>query len=460
MSTTELGTGFLLAAVVILVLCRAVALLLRPLGQPPVVAEMIAGVLLGPSVLGLVLPSVEHHLFPTDLRPMLYVTGQLGLTLFMFQSGYEFRLERIRPVARQAALISVAGSAAPLLLGAGLTWAVHGWVDTSPPGVPLHVTVAFVGVTLAITAFPMLARIITENGLTGTSFGTISLAAGAMDDVAAWILLAGVVSLARGSVGTVVLAVAGAAGLMLALTVLFRLRGPALRASERLSFDQLLLGTVLLLCLAAWYTDRVGLYAVFGAFSLGVAYPRSPRVDQAVEATAPLSRVLLLPLFFAYSGLNTDTGLLSDPSLLLFAVGCTVVAVAGKFGACWLAARLGGQSPAVALRIGTLMNARGLMQLIAINVGLSEGIVSPSMFTVLVMVAVVTTVMATPLLRLWDRLDGGVPPLPDDANPEGGGSLPDDASAGLDGAGAGTTGAGGSGRAVGATTATSKGPTA
>jgi Kef-type K+ transport system membrane component KefB len=413
MSSTELGTAFLLAVVVILLVCRALTLLLRPLAQPPVVAEMVAGVVLGPSVLGLLLPSVEHHLFPDQLRPVLYVVGQLGLTLYMFQTGYDFRLDRIKPVAKSAALISVAGSATPLALGAALTWALHDTVDASPPGIPLHVTVLFVGVTLAITAFPMLARIITENALTETSFGAISLAAGALDDAAAWILLAGVVSLARGSAGTFVLAAVGAVGLVVLLVALVRLRRPLLRASERLSGEQLMLVMLLLLVLCAWYTDRIGLYAVFGAFSLGAAFPRSPRVDRAVEATGPLSRSLLLPLFFTYSGLNTDTGLLSDPALLLFAVACTAAAIGGKFGACWAAARLGGQPPALALRIGTLMNARGLMQLIAINVGLAEGIVSPSMFTVLVVVAVVTTMMATPLLKLWDRLDGGVPPAED-----------------------------------------------
>lgn len=418
MSATALGPAFLLAVVVILLTCRAAAWALRPLGQPPVVAEMIAGVLLGPSVLGLVAPSWEHTVFPADLRPILYAAGQLGLVLFMFQAGYEFRVERIRPVARPAALISAAGIAAPLALGTALVWAVHGSVHTAPAGVPLYVTAPFVGVTLSITAFPMLARIITERRLTNTAFGTISLAAGALDDVIAWIMLAGVLSLNRGSAGPLVLAGAGAVGMLVVLTALFRLRGPAIRLAERLPSDQLLLVTLLLLCLAAWYTDRIGLYAVFGAFSLGVAYPRAPKIDRTLEAAAPISRVLLLPLFFTYSGLNTDTGLLTDPTLLLFAGGCTLAAVVGKFGACWFAARLSGQGNEVALRVGTLMNARGLMQLIAINVGLAEGVVNRSMFTVLVVVALVTTVMATPLLSLWDRLDGGVPDAPDPGAPD------------------------------------------
>ncbi|MBD0735363.1 cation:proton antiporter [Streptomyces sp. CBMA29] len=412
MSATALGPAFLLAVVVILLTCRIAAWALRPLAQPPVVAEMIAGVLLGPSVLGLVAPSWEHAVFPADLRPVLYVAGQLGLVLFMFQAGYEFRVDRIKPVARPAALISTAGIVVPLALGTALVWAVRGSVHTAPDGVPMYVAAPFVGVTLSITAFPMLARIITERGLTDTAFGTISLAAGALDDVVAWVLLAGVLSLSRGTSGPIVLAVAGAAGLSVVLIALVRLRGPAIRIAERLPSDQLLLVTLLLLCLAAWYTDRIGLYAVFGAFSLGVAYPRAPRIDRTLEAAAPVSRVLLLPLFFTYSGLNTDTGLLTDPTLLLFAAGCTLAAVVGKFGACWLAARLAGQSGPVALRVGTLMNARGLMQLIAINVGLAEGVVTRSMFTVLVLVALVTTVMATPLLALWDRRDGGVPDAP------------------------------------------------
>lgn len=407
MSTTAFGPAFFLALLVILLACRLTAALLRPLGQPPVVAEMIAGVLLGPSALGAASPWVEHEVFPDPLRPVLYAAGQFGLALYMFQCGYEFRADRIRPVARSAVRISAAGVALPLALGAALVVGTHHAVRISPAGVGVWVAALFTGVTLSITAFPMLARIISERGLTGSRFGAVSLASGALDDVVAWLLLAVVLSLFHGSAGPAALALGGGAGLVAMLVLLRRSSARVLRWTERLDADQLLLVWVLVLCLAAWGTDRMGLYAVFGAFSLGIAFPRSHRVDQVLAAAAPFGRIVLLPLFFTFSGLNTEFGLLFTPGVLLFTLGCTAVAVVGKFGGCWGAARLAGEPGPVALRVATLMNARGLMQLIAINVGLSEGIVTRTMFTVLVVVALVTTVMATPLLRLWDRLDGG-----------------------------------------------------
>ncbi|TKA00274.1 cation:proton antiporter [Actinacidiphila oryziradicis] len=407
MSPTELAPAFFLSVVVILVVCRLVGLALRSLGQPPVVGEMVAGVVLGPSVLGLLAPGVESQLFPAEMRPVLYVVGQIGLVVFMFQAGYEFHTDRIRPVARAAASISASGIVAPLALGAGLTFLVHGSVDVFPADVSTLVSALFVGVTLSITAFPMLARIITERGLTGSRFGSIALASGALDDAVAWVMLAGVLSLAGTGVSTFLVALLGAVGLAAVLAVLAKARGRATLAAAKLSSDQLLLATVVVLFLAAWYTDRIGLYAVFGAFSLGLVLPRSEPVDRAVAAISPVSRIVFLPLFFTYSGLNTNFSLLSGTSVLLFTAACVVLAVVGKLGACWLAARLVGEKPEVALRVGTLMNARGLMQLIAINVGLAAGIVSPAMFSVLVVVALVTTVMATPLLSLWDRIDAG-----------------------------------------------------
>ncbi|MFI0257943.1 cation:proton antiporter [Streptomyces sp. NPDC017056] len=405
MSTTELGPVFFLAVVVILLVCRLVGRALRALGQPPVVGEMVAGVVLGPSVLGLLAPGVETALFPQELRPALYVAGQIGLVVFMFQTGYEFRSAPVRTVAKPAAMISAAGIFVPLAMGVGLTYAVHDRVDVFPAGVSVAVSALFVGVTLAITAFPMMARIITERGLTGTRFGSLSLASGAVDDALAWVLLAGVLSMAGSGTGPLVLALGGTAVLVAVLALLARSGNRMAGLADRRHPDELLLITVIALFLAAWYTDRIGLYAVFGAFSLGVVFPRSEAVDRAIAALGPISRIVFLPLFFTYSGLNTDFALLAAPGLLLFTAGCVVLAVLGKLGACWLAARLAGEEGAVALRVGTLMNARGLMQLIAINIGLAAGIVTPSMFAVLVVVALVTTVMATPMLTLWDRID-------------------------------------------------------
>ncbi|MEU2437450.1 cation:proton antiporter [Streptomyces rubradiris] len=405
MSTTEMGPAFFLAVVVILTACRLVSRLLRPLGQPPVVGEMVAGVALGPSVLGLLSPGLEKAVFPDEIRPVLYVAGQVGLVVFMFLSGYEFRTDRLRSVGRTAVPVSAAGIVVPLLLGTGLAWAAHDAVDLYPAGISPSVGALFVGVTVAITAFPMMARIITERGLTKTRFGAVSLAAGALDDAVAWVLLAGVLSMAGSGAETFLRAVIGTVGLAVFLGIFLRVRPSALERARRLTGEQMLLVTVLLLFLAAWYTDRIGLYAVFGAFSLGVVFPRDPVVTRAVEAVAPVSRIVFLPLFFAYSGLNTDFTLLSDGGLLLFTVVCVAVAIISKFGACWATARLLGEPQAVAVRVGTLMNARGLMQLIAINVGLSAGIASPALFGVLVIVALVTTVMTAPLLALLDHRD-------------------------------------------------------
>ncbi|MCZ9343809.1 cation:proton antiporter, partial [Streptomyces sp. TRM76130] len=253
-----------------------------------------------------------------------------------------------------------------------------------------------------MTAFPMLARIIAEQNLAGTRYGSLSLGAGAVDDAVAWMLLAGVFSIAGGSAGLVSLAVAGGFGLLVVLAVVVRLRERAVLLAERAAPENLLLALVGVLFLVAWYTDEIGLYAVFGAFSLGLVFPRSPQLDRTVETLQPVGRVFL-PLFFTYSGLNTDFTLLGSGPVLLFTAGCVLVAVAGKFGACWLAARLAGEPNRVALRVGALMNARGLMQLIALNLGLAAGIVTQAMFSALVVVAIVTTVMATPLLALIDR---------------------------------------------------------
>jgi Kef-type K+ transport system membrane component KefB len=408
MSPTELAPRFFLAAMVILLFCRLVSVGVSRLGQAPVVGEMIAGVLLGPSLLGLVAPGVEHAVFPAAVRPILYVAGQVGLVALMYQAGRELRPFLKGGLAGTAALVSGAGVLLPLALGVGLTVVAHGHVDIFAPGVSLPVSAGFVGVALAITAFPMLARIINERHIAGTRYGSLSLAAGAVDDVVAWILLAGVLSAASGRNWPIFKALGGAMIFAVVLIFIVRPLLARLLADTRVGEATSILVTLAVLFAAAWWTDEIALYAVFGAFSVGLAMPDLPAVERVTPTVNVLTWVFV-PMFFTYSGLNTRFALLTDPALLLFSVAAVVVAIAGKFGGCWAAARLRGEPPAVALRVGALMNARGLMQLIALNVGLAAHIVSSGMFTALVLVALTTTIMASPVLAWLDRRSGGTP---------------------------------------------------
>ncbi|MEV4055723.1 cation:proton antiporter [Amycolatopsis sp. NPDC049688] len=405
MSPSEAAPVFFLAVVAILVVVRLVCLAAVKLGQPPVVGEMIAGVLLGPSLFGLLLPGVQAALFPDGIRSLLYVGGQIGLVIYMFGAGYEFNLSSIGKSRKSVAAISSAGTLLPLLLGIAVSVVGLNWVGIGKDGVSPVTSMAFVGVALAITAFPMLARIITERGIASTKFGSLALACGALDDVLAWILLAVVLGMHAGSAGPVALALGG--GVLFAGLVFIvgrRLLAKAM-SSERIGLDQRVLITAMTLFAAAWFTDTIGLYAVFGAFCVGIAFPRTPASDAVLAKIMPIGRIVFLPLFFTYSGLNTRFALLADPKLLAFAVLCVVVAIVGKLGASWGAARLAGEPPAIAARVGVLVNARGLMQLIALNVGLAAGIVSSALFTVLVLVALVTTIMTAPLLSWLDRRD-------------------------------------------------------
>jgi Kef-type K+ transport system membrane component KefB len=403
MTPVELAPRFFLAVAVILLFCRLMAWLLGKVGQPAVVSEMVAGVLLGPSLLGLLAPDIQDALFPAALYPVLYIVGQVGLVIFMFQAGYAFTAHRVTGLAGTAGAVSLAGILVPLGLGALLVLATAGRVPVLADGASAGVTAAFVGVALAITAFPMLARIITEGGHAGTRYGSLALASGALDDLVAWILLAAVLATASGRPGPAVVTLGGAVLFGVLLWFVGRRLAAALIGSDRLGDQSRLLGLIALLFGVAWYTDEIGLYAVFGAFSVGAIMPHTERTDRMIATIVPICQVAFLPLFFTYSGLHTEFGLLGQPSVLLFAVGCVALAIVGKFGACWAAARLRGEPQEVALRVGALMNARGLMQLIAINVGMAAGIVNSTLFTALVLVALVTTLMTTPVLSWITR---------------------------------------------------------
>lgn len=412
MSPFELSIRFFLQLAVILAVCRLVGWLAARAGQPQVVGEMIAGVVLGPSVFGVLAPEAQAAIFPPESRSILFCASQVGLAIYMFLVGVEFDARRIRARARSALAVSASGILAPLVLGAGAAALLMDSWPLFPPEVGRLEAMLFLGAAMAITAFPMLARIIHERGLAGTPVGTLALGAGSVDDAAAWCVLAVVLAVFSGQTAMALLAIGG--GLFyVALVVIFAVplfRWLEHRTAARGELTRPALSGVLgLVMLGSWFTDIIGIYAVFGAFALGVAVPKGELARHLQIHAEKFTAGFLLPLFFVYSGLNTKIALLDSLPLWGVAALLTLVAILAKGVACFMAARLCGEAPRDAFRIGALMNARGLMELIILNIGLERGIITPTLFTMMVLMAIVTTLMAVPLFRLAGPLGGGDP---------------------------------------------------
>jgi len=398
----QLSATFFLQMFVILLVCRLVGAMARRLGQPQVVGEMIAGVFLGPSLLGFIFPGAQQMLFPKESLKVLYVGAQLGVGLYMFLVGVEFDVVTFRSRARSAAWVSSAGMLAPFVLGAALAIALIKIPGLFSEKATLLETMLFLGAAMSITAFPMLARIIYERGLTGTPLGTLALAAGAIGDAGAWCVLA-IVLASFGAGPTVAIKAIGGGVLyaVLVLTVgrkLLQRLGAAAEKSGSVS-PALLAVTLMLFMLAVWVTDSIGIHAVFGGFLLGIAMPRGFFARELQRQLEPFAVVFLLPMFFTFSGLNTRLDMVNNPQMLLIAVAVIAAACLGKGGACWAAARLNGEDNRTALAVGTLMNSRGLMELIIINIGLQKGVIQPALFSVMVLMAIVTTLMASPMFE-------------------------------------------------------------
>ena len=401
----DFSVHFFLQLAVILVACRVVGWLGKKyLAQPQVVGEMIAGVVLGPSLLGLFLPDIQGAIFPKETKNVLYAGAQLGVGLYMFLVGTTLQLDHFKSKARSAVGVSIAGIVAPFIIAVLIT----PWLLKVPglfaEGISQANATLFLGACIALTAFPMLARIINERGLSNTSLGTLSLTAGAFDDACSWCVLAIVLATFGAGPGIAVLAIGG--GVAYAAFILIfgrKLLAPLGRIVERQGEMSLtILGfTLALFCLSAFVMDAVGIHAIFGGFILGTVMPRGLFVAELKKKVEPLAVILLLPMFFTYSGLNTRMDMVNSPALLLMALGILVASVAAKGGACYLAARLAGENNRTALGIGALMNSRGLMELIIINIGLQKGIIGPTLFSILVLMAIVTTMMASPLFEIF-----------------------------------------------------------
>ncbi len=402
MSNSQLSTLFFLQMAVIIATCRVVGWLCRRyMGQPQVVGEMIAGVVLGPSLLGWIAPDLQAALFPAETKKLLYVGAQLGVGLYMFLVGLTFDREEFRASFGKAAAVSLGGMAAPFAVAALMVPWLIGLPGLFMPAVSVAQASLFLGAAIAITAFPMLARIIHERGLAGTRLGTLSLSAGALGDAGAWVVVALVLASLGAGAGVAIKAAGG--GLAFALVMVLvapRLLRPLATREASEGLLALVLG-LFLLC--AWAMDAAGMHAVFGGFLLGTAMPRGPFADALRAKLEPFATTFLLPMFFTFSGLNTQMQVLGQVGLIGATLAILAAAILAKGGACYLAARLTGEDHRTALGIGALMNARGLMELIIINIGLQQGIIGPALFAMLVLMAIVTTLMASPLFSLTRR---------------------------------------------------------
>jgi Kef-type K+ transport system membrane component KefB len=402
----------LLALAVIIITARGLAALCVKLNQPPVIGEVVAGLMLGPSLLGRIAPSAAAYVLPQSVAPFLGVLAQVGVVLYMFLVGVELDLSRIRGRVHSTVVISHASIVTPFLLGSGLALLLYPRFSNS--SVPFTVFCLFCGVAMSVTAFPVLARILTDRGIQTSAMGTTALTCAAVDDVTAWCLLAIVVSVATHTGGGALLTIGLSIVYVALMVIVVR---PLLTRFARWQQTQgelprgLLAFVCVLLLVSAFITEAIGIHAIFGAFTLGAMIPHDSSLAKALKAKLEdIVLVFFLPAFFAYTGMRTQVSLLNGASTWLWCGIVLATASAGKFGGSFVAARLSGLGWRDAASIGVLMNTRGLVELIVLNIGLDLKVISPTLFAMLVLMAVITTVSTTPILHAIGKLKPALPP--------------------------------------------------
>ncbi|SJZ69117.1 Kef-type K+ transport system, membrane component KefB [Enhydrobacter aerosaccus] len=392
----------LLEISIIIGLARVMGALFKRLNQPPVIGEIIAGIMLGPSLFGLVAPAEFALLFPADLQKFLYLLAQIGLIFFMFLVGLGVDPDHLKSKFKLSLLISQISILLPMLLGAVL--ALHLLYDLNDlPGVARGSFAVFIGAAMSITAFPVLARILTDLELGGTALGTLALACASIDDLGAWCLLA--IAIAMTKTHSIDAALPTIVGIGLYAVVMATAGRAALKyflsryGIDRHEYKTLFTFLYVLVTFSALFTEWIGIDVIFGGFIIGAVMPKGSKAIATLKAeTENFVSTFLLPIFFAYSGLNTRIGLLDSPSLWLVCLIVVGVAIAGKFVGVYATARLGGVPRQEAQALGWLMNTRGLTELIILNVALKLGVISPTIFTIFVIMALITTMMTSPLV--------------------------------------------------------------
>jgi Kef-type K+ transport system membrane component KefB len=397
---TPLGI-LLLQIIVIIVAAKAFGEVFRKIGQPPVMGEMIAGIVLGPSVVGLISPQTMEFIFPASSMATLGQLSQIGVVLFMLVVGMDLDVEHLREKASAAIMVSHASIVVPFLLGTSLSLVLYPML--APPNTSFTAFALFLGIAMSITAFPVLARILEDRGLSQTRLGSIVIVCAAVDDVTAWCLLAIVIAIAKSdglsaSILTIVLVVAFI-GIMV---FVIKPRIENLLRVEKEKHGKILLAGILAFVFAcALVTEGLGIHALFGAFLAGVVMPSDAGFRRFLkDRLEPFSSASLLPLFFAFTGLRTQIGLINDWAGWLICLVIIIVAVVGKLGGSMLVARWTNMSWRDSFSIGVLMNTRGLVELVVLNIGYDLGILSARIFAMMVIMALVTTFMTAPLLSL------------------------------------------------------------
>jgi Kef-type K+ transport system membrane component KefB len=386
----------------ILLVSRLVGMLFKKIKQPQVIGEMVAGILLGPSLLGWAAPALSKALFPAASLGYLNALSQVGLAFFMFLVGVSLNPKELRQLGRAAVLTSNAGIVTPFCLGSAL--ALFLYPRLSSADVSFMSFALFMGSAMSITAFPVLARILTERGLLRSRMGTLSIACAAVDDITGWCILAYVVVLIRTERASMPTWMMVSGALVYVLSMLFGVKRVlrrfeiSFRKQGRLSENALSFLIVLALA-SALVTEGLGIHLLFGAFLMGAIMPKGHDfVQYVLHKMESLTVVALLPLFFAFSGLRINIGMVRG-RFWIYALMVVAVAIAGKFGGSMLAARMAGVPWRDAVSLGILMNTRGLMELIALNIGLDIGVISSTVFTIMVLMALATTLMTSPLLE-------------------------------------------------------------
>ena len=386
---------------------RLFGYLFSKIGQPTVIGEVVAGIVLGPSVVGMLFPAFSVFLFPVESLGNIKFLSQVGLILFMFIVGMELDVESLKNKAKDAVVISHASILFPYILGMGLAYFLY--LEFAPPDISFFSFALFMGIAMSITAFPVLARIVKERGLSKRPLGIMSITCAASDDVTAWCILALVIaSVKAGSILGTLLTISLA--LAYVLIMLYVLKPFLVKMTDKYVTKEQLNKTVvvivfLILLVSAYISEVVGIHALFGSFLAGVIMPRNKGLRKILtNKIEDVSMVLLLPLFFVFTGLRTKVGLLNSPDLWTVCAMITAIAIIGKFGGSALAARAVGQNWKDSLSIGALMNTRGLMELIVLNIGYDLGILTQQVFTMMVLMALITTFMTCPSLDLINYL--------------------------------------------------------